>query len=135
MKTRPLILSEAPARYASGNQVTAADFKARCLQLMDDVHAKGGSIVITKRGKPIARLVPIEDPKRRDIFGCLAHLYSVDPSLGPRDLPPSDADDWEFLKEMDEFDARWKEQNRRTRAGQSAEARKRTPTKRLSKRR
>jgi prevent-host-death family protein len=45
---------------AERNQVTAAEFKAKCLRLMDEVAKHRTSLVITKRGKPIARLVPIE---------------------------------------------------------------------------
>ena len=40
--------------------VPAAEFKARCLALMDQVHETGQSLVITKHGKPVAKLVPIE---------------------------------------------------------------------------
>lgn len=36
----------------------AGQFKARCLQLMDEVNARGTSITITKHGRPVARLVP-----------------------------------------------------------------------------
>ncbi|MGH7335691.1 MAG: type II toxin-antitoxin system Phd/YefM family antitoxin [Candidatus Rokuibacteriota bacterium] len=39
--------------------VGAAQFKARCLKLMDQVAATGNPLVITKHGKPVARLVPI----------------------------------------------------------------------------
>ncbi|HEY9721345.1 MAG TPA: type II toxin-antitoxin system Phd/YefM family antitoxin [Oscillatoriaceae cyanobacterium] len=42
-------------------KVPAAEFKAKCLQLMDEVEARHVPIVITKRGKPIARLVPYEE--------------------------------------------------------------------------
>lgn len=42
----------------SEREVKAGDFKARCLQLMDEVAETGDSIVVTKRGKPVARLVP-----------------------------------------------------------------------------
>lgn len=34
-------------------------FKARCLELMDRVNTDGGEIVITKYGRPVARLVPV----------------------------------------------------------------------------
>ena len=37
----------------------AAEFKAKCLQAMDEVAATGKPIVITKRGKPVAQLAPI----------------------------------------------------------------------------
>lgn len=38
-------------------QVAAAKFKAQCLSLLDEVDAEG--LVITKRGKPVAKLIPI----------------------------------------------------------------------------
>lgn len=36
-----------------------ADFKARCLELLDGVGTRGDEIIITKRGKPIATVSPI----------------------------------------------------------------------------
>ncbi len=36
----------------------AGQFKARCLQLMDEVSEQGTIITITKHGRPVARLVP-----------------------------------------------------------------------------
>ena len=39
--------------------VPAGEFKDRCLKLMDDVHQHGVPIVVTKRGKPLVRIVPI----------------------------------------------------------------------------
>jgi prevent-host-death family protein len=48
------------ARILRGNEISAAEFKARCLSLMDEVSARGRSFTITKRGTPVARLVPIE---------------------------------------------------------------------------
>jgi prevent-host-death family protein len=39
--------------------LTAADFKATCLALMDEVNEKDLEIIITKRGKPVARLAPL----------------------------------------------------------------------------
>jgi prevent-host-death family protein len=38
-------------------QIAAAEFKQRCLALLDEVDAEG--FVITKRGKPVAKLIPI----------------------------------------------------------------------------
>lgn len=48
--------------------IPAGQFKARCLAIMDEVRAKRQAIVITKRGKPVAKLVPVEKEKD-DIFG------------------------------------------------------------------
>ena len=50
--------------------IGAGDFKARCLRLLDAVAEQRESLVITKRGKPIARLVPM--PAETELFGALA---------------------------------------------------------------
>jgi len=50
--------------------IAAGKFKAHCLAIMDEVQAKRQAIVITKRGKPVAKLVPVENEKD-DIFGFL----------------------------------------------------------------
>ncbi len=39
----------------------ASEFKARCLALMDEIAESGEEIVITKRGKPVAKLAPCEN--------------------------------------------------------------------------
>jgi prevent-host-death family protein len=39
--------------------IPAGQFKASCLKLMDEVAVTGQAIVITKRGKPVARLMPV----------------------------------------------------------------------------
>ncbi|MDR2240190.1 MAG: type II toxin-antitoxin system Phd/YefM family antitoxin [Zoogloeaceae bacterium] len=40
--------------------INAAEFKAKCLKLIDNVAVTHQPLVITKRGKPVARVVPIE---------------------------------------------------------------------------
>ena len=49
----------------------AGEFKVRCLAIMDEVASKHEAIIITKRGKPVARLVPVEKEKD-DIYGFYA---------------------------------------------------------------
>ena len=49
-------------------QIAAGQFKATCLALLDEVQRERKEIVITKRGKPVARLVPVEDTVP-EIFG------------------------------------------------------------------
>lgn len=46
--------------------VPAAKFKAQCLSLLDEVARSREELVITKRGTPIARVVPLQRPGRRD---------------------------------------------------------------------
>jgi prevent-host-death family protein len=57
-------------------QVMASTFKARCLALLDQVGIDRVPIVITKRGKPIARVVPIDEaPTGRSTMGSV-HLVA-----------------------------------------------------------
>jgi len=42
--------------------VPAGQFKARCLALLDEVAERGAEFVVTKHGKPVARVVPVEEP-------------------------------------------------------------------------
>ena len=48
-------------------KMAAGKFKANCLAVMDEVQAKRQTVVITKRGKPVAKLVPI-DTQTDDLF-------------------------------------------------------------------
>jgi len=48
--------------------IAAGEFKAKCLHLLDEVAQRRAPLIITKRGKPVAKLVPIED-KPVDIYG------------------------------------------------------------------
>jgi prevent-host-death family protein len=49
-------------------KMAAGAFKVHCLAVMDEVQSKRQSVLITKRGKPVAKLVPVEQEKD-DIFG------------------------------------------------------------------
>jgi prevent-host-death family protein len=48
--------------------MAAGAFKVHCLKVMDEVQSKRQAVLITKRGKPVAKLVPVEKEKD-DIFG------------------------------------------------------------------
>jgi prevent-host-death family protein len=49
--------------------VPAGAFKARCLQLIDEVARGGEPLLITKRGRAVARVVAV--PPERPLFGAL----------------------------------------------------------------
>jgi prevent-host-death family protein len=65
------------ARMDDGElRIPAGEFKAKCLRLMDEVAQRRIPVVITKRGKPIAKLVPIsEEPI--DLFGYMAGTIKI----------------------------------------------------------
>jgi prevent-host-death family protein len=56
--------------------IAAANFKAQCLRLLDEVASTRRPIIVTKRGKPVAKLAPIdEEPK--DLFGYMAGTAKI----------------------------------------------------------
>jgi prevent-host-death family protein len=57
-------------------QMPAGKFKARCLSVMDDVNATGEPVLITKRGVPVAKIVPVSS-KKRDLFGFMAGQFEI----------------------------------------------------------
>jgi len=75
-------------------RMAAGEFKARCLQVMDEVRATREPVVITKRGRPVAQLTPIPG-RSGDIFGCLAGVVEI---VGDIEAPVVAPDDWEALR-------------------------------------
>lgn len=76
----------------AGTSVGAAEFKARCLELMDRVQETGAEYVVTKHGRPVAKLVPYRGPaKSASMFGSLkgtvlAYERPFDPIDGEYDI-------------------------------------------------
>ena len=71
--------------------IGAGDFKAKCLQLLDAVAKHREPLVITKRGKPVAKLVPM--PPDTQLFGALAGSVLDEADI----LTPIDVD-WDAAK-------------------------------------
>lgn len=69
-------------------KIAAGAFKTHCLAILDEVQAKRETIVITKRGKPVAKLSPVEK-QADDIFGFMKGKIAI---LGDivSPLPPED---------------------------------------------
>jgi prevent-host-death family protein len=57
-------------------EIKAGEFKAKCLELMDLVAEGHEEIIITKRGKPVAKLVPVDNKPVRDAFGWMKGTIS-----------------------------------------------------------
>ena len=83
-------------------RVGATEFKAKCLELMDRVQAKRETFVITKRGKPVAKLVPLERTPGEGLFGCLATRASI---AGDITGPAIAAESWETVREWDDLNS------------------------------
>lgn len=77
-------------------EISAAEFKAKCLKLMDEVAKTRKPIVITKRGKPVAKLVPAEAELRKPLFGCMAGTITFEGDI----MAPLDVE-WEAVAETE----------------------------------
>jgi prevent-host-death family protein len=75
-------------------KIPAGEFKARCLALMDDVRKTREPVVITKRGKPVAKLVPADDAGQEFI----GRLKGVIRSVGDIESPIESPEAWEVLR-------------------------------------
>ncbi len=71
--------------------IGAGDFKAKCLKLLDAVAEQRESLVITKRGKPVARLIPM--PAEMDLFGAMAGSVRFE-----SDIVAPVGDEWDAAK-------------------------------------
>ncbi|MGH3136209.1 MAG: type II toxin-antitoxin system Phd/YefM family antitoxin [Gaiellaceae bacterium] len=63
--------------------IPAGRFKAQCLKLLDEVAESGETIVVTKRGKPVAKLEPVEEPP--SLRGSVIYLVSDEELIAPID--------------------------------------------------
>jgi prevent-host-death family protein len=72
-------------------KMAAGAFKVHCLAVMDEVQSKRETVLITKRGKAVAKLVPVaEDNGKDEIFGFMAGKVKivgdiVSPAFSPED--------------------------------------------------
>ena len=75
-------------------KMAAGQFKAHCLRVMDEVRARRQPVMITKKGVPVAKLVPADEPSS-DVFGCMAGTAEI---LGNIEAPVVPARVWKAAK-------------------------------------
>ena len=72
-------------------EMAAGTFKAQCLAIMDHVFQSGEPVLITKHGKPVAKLVPA-GKQADDIFGYMTGKVKI---VGDIVGPSTPLEDWE----------------------------------------
>jgi prevent-host-death family protein len=80
-----------PPVSGARRRVGAGEFKATCLKLMDEVEETGEEIIITKRNRPVAKLVPAGGEALRPFVGRSRGMISV----SREDLMAPIGEDWE----------------------------------------
>ena len=74
--------------------VRISEFKAKCIGLIRETRRTGNGIVITLRGKPVARVEPIEEDGGDKRLGALADATRVTGDILTADF----SDDWEISR-------------------------------------
>jgi prevent-host-death family protein len=74
--------------------IPAGEFKARCLRIMDEVRTKRVSVLITKKGRPVAKLVPADEDSD-EVFGRLKGILEI---TGDVESPVVAPEDWKALR-------------------------------------
>lgn len=74
--------------------VNVTEFKAKCLALLDDVGERGGTITITKRGRPLARVGPPGRPAWKSPEGAWSGRVTIQDALLDADISGL----WEVLR-------------------------------------
>jgi prevent-host-death family protein len=65
-------------------EISATQFKAQCLALLDDVAHGGGELVVTKHGRPVAKVVPADDAS--SLRGSVTYHVDDDELTAPLDI-------------------------------------------------
>jgi prevent-host-death family protein len=78
--------------------VTATEFKSKCLSLLDEIATKGGTITVTKRGRPVATLNPVIK-KRKSSKGAWKGKFYI-----PDEVLMADTSElWDVVREKENF--------------------------------
>ena len=77
----------------AGKKIGAAEFKAHCLRIIDEVDRSREAVTITKRGRPVAEVHPVGKKKEEFAFGRLkSAVYSFQDPFSPAYEGPWDAE-------------------------------------------
>jgi prevent-host-death family protein len=68
-------------------KIAAGEFKAKCLGLLDEVQRQRQEVLITKHGKPVARLVPVDDQAPSFIGSMQGTMEILGDIVAPIEVP------------------------------------------------
>ena len=75
-------------------EISAVKFRSNCFKILDQIKLTHKEVIITKRGKPVAKLVHIVQPNEKDpLLGSMEGLVET---IGDLTEPVIDSDAWEL---------------------------------------
>jgi prevent-host-death family protein len=77
--------------------VNVTEFKAKCLALLEEVGERGGTITVTKRGRPLATVRPARQPRWKSLEGAWKGKVSFPKAM----VEPEATLDWDVVRESD----------------------------------
>jgi prevent-host-death family protein len=75
-------------------EINAAEFRANCFKILDEMEMTHKEVIITKRGKPVAKLVCF--PKQKQIDPLLGTMEGLGDTMGDLTEPVIESDEWEL---------------------------------------
>ena len=75
-------------------RMQASAFKTKCLTVMNEIQATGEPVIVTKRGKPVVKVIPAE-PEKGNILGFMAGEFEIVGDIESPVVPPSH---WKIMK-------------------------------------
>ena len=76
-------------------KVLISEFKAKCIGMINESQETGETLLITRRGKPVAMVGPARPEPRKRVLGALEEVLKINGDIVNTDF----SDDWEMLKE------------------------------------
>ncbi len=76
--------------------ISATEFKAKCLSVLDEVEKNGHTVTVTKRGKPVATVARAKKPKWKSLEGAWAGKVEI---IG--DIVHGDPEIWNCVRNPD----------------------------------
>ena len=75
-------------------EINAAEFRRKCFTILDQVNSTHREVIITKRGRPIAKIVHVDQENKKDPF--LGALSGTGQTLEDLTKPVIDSTEWEI---------------------------------------
>jgi prevent-host-death family protein len=77
-------------------QIAVSTFKAKCLAILDEIYKTKRPVQVTRRGKPIAEVIPPSTVTPQDWMGSMKSKMEI---IGDIVSPATDPDEWEVLRD------------------------------------